>query len=73
MGSASMFGIPRWITVAAALFCAFFGFASYLSSGVTSEFVFFTVLAVAFLAASVMKKSWPRDALTWFGSRGGLS
>lgn len=60
-----MWGIPWWLTAAAAAFCLLFAVMSAAAKGFTGEFLWFALLAALFGGASLMRSSWLRDVLTW--------
>jgi len=63
-----MWNIPWWLTAGAGAFCLVFAVISAVTNGVTGEFMFFAFLGALFIGASLMRRAWLRDVLTWVGS-----
>jgi hypothetical protein len=60
--------IPWWLTAGAGAFALAFAILALVTSGAEGPFAILAIVAVAFFVASLMKRSWLRNLLTWFST-----
>ena len=60
--------MPWWLTAGAGAVALAFAILALVTSGNEGPFAILAMIAVAFLVASLMKRSWLRNLLTWVGT-----